>query len=865
MKPASLFLIILAAGALRSAAAAPLERVVLPSDAVPVRYDVSIVPNAADRTFTGTVAIALDVARPTARIVLNAVDLDLKRAALSGIAVEPKISFDSARQTATLTFPSPLPAGPRTLTIDYAGKINEHASGLFSLDYETAGGRRRALFTQFENSDARRFVPCWDEPARKAVFTLTATVPADLMAVSNTPVAASEALPNGLKRVRFQPTPKMSSYLLFFGLGDFERVSKMVDGVDVGVIVKRGDADKAGFALDAAARILPYYEEYFDAKYPLPKLDLIAGPGESQFFSAMENWGAIFYFERALLVDPKLSTRADERSIFVVVAHEMAHQWFGDLVTMDWWEDLWLNEGFASWMQMKAADRFHPEWKIWLDGLGSKEGAMRLDARRGTHPVIQPIADVLQANQAFDSITYQKGQAVIRMLEDYVGEDSFRAGVRRYIKAHAYGNTVTDDLWRELEKTSSAPVTRIAHDFTLQAGVPLIRAAATPGGVRLTQSRYAEDESGAAPASWRAPVIVSAPGGSAPWHGLVTGDAPSDVAGASGGALVVNWGQTGYFRTLYDKTAFDLVSRRFSELSPADQLGLLNDTRALGFTGQEPVGDFLALNSLAAPGLDPHVLQSIASRLAGIDTLYDGLPRQTAYEAYGRRVVAPLLIDLGWSPKPGESQNDALLRNVVLGALSQLQDPAVLAEARRLFEGYLNDPSTLTSDLRRNVLGVVAAHADAATWDRLHALALASKSSLEKRELYGLLGTARDRALAGRALALSLSDEAPVTNRPSMVRAVAGRYPDDALGFLDEHWDVFSEIIEPDSWNQFAPRLAASSNDLATIGKLRAFADKRIPKDARGEVLKAEASIAYNAKARAERLPEIDRWLDSHP
>ena len=344
----------------------------------------------------------------------------------------------------------------------------------------------------------------------------------------------------------------------------------------------------------------------------------------------------------------------------------------------------------------------------------------------------------------------------------------------------------------------------------------------------------------------------------------MTGEAPSDIAGASGVALVVNWGQTGYFRTLYDKRSFDLVSSRFGELSPADQLGLLSDARALGFTGQEPVGDFLALSSRAAPGMDPHVLQSIASRLAGMDALYDGLPRQAAFEAYGRRVVAPLLIDLGWSPKTGESQNDALLRNVVLGALSQFQDPAVVAEARRLFEGYLKDPSTLTSDLRRNVLGVVAAHADAATWDRLHALALASKSSLEKRELYGLLGAVRDRALAGRAMALSLSDEAPVTNRPSMLRAVAARYPDDALRFLDEHWDVYSKIIEPDSLNQFGPRLTASSNDLATIGRLRAFAEKHIPKDARGEVLKAESSIAYNAKARAERLPEIDRWLDSH-
>ena len=282
----------------------------------------------------------------------------------------------------------------------------------------------------------------------------------------------------------------MSSYLLFLAVGDFERIHRMVGKTDVGVITRRGKTAQAQFALDAAAEILPFYNDYFGTPYPLPKLDFIAGPGQSQFFAAMENWGAIYYFDYALLIDPKLSTEADKQNVYVDIAHEMAHQWFGDLVTMAWWDDLWLNEGFASWMENKTTDHFHPEWKIWLQTKAGEQAAMRTDAKAGSHPVITPIHDVFAAANAFDSITYQKGHAVIHMLEDYVGPDVFRAGVRNYIAHHAYGNTVTDDLWGEIDKVSPRKITGIAHDFTLQAGVPLVSVAAAPGkGVTAHPSR----------------------------------------------------------------------------------------------------------------------------------------------------------------------------------------------------------------------------------------------------------------------------------------------------------------------------------------------------------------------------------------
>ena len=858
MKTARLLLLVFALAAPAGAA----ERIVLPPEVIPEHYDVAITPDAAAARFTGSAAIELDVRQPTATIRLNAAELSFSRVALSGRSDAPQVSFDSAEDTASLTFATPLAPGRYVLTIDYAGKINANAAGLFYLDYDTAQGGRRALFTQFENSDARRFMPCWDEPARKATFTLSATVPAGEMAVSNMPVAAEEPLPGGLKRVRFSPSPKMSSYLLFFALGDFERLSQKVDGVDVGVVVRRGDGERGRFALDAAVHILPFYEDYFGIKYPLPKLDLVAGPGQSQFFGAMENWGAIFFFERDLLIDPKISTEGDKHDVYEVVAHEMAHQWSGDLVTMDWWDGIWLNEGFASWMEYKATDRFHPEWHVWLRALSGEERAMTIDARAGTHPIIQPIADVLQANQAFDAITYAKGMSVIRMLENYAGEDAWRKGVHAYLEAHAYGNTVTDDLWREIDKVSPRPVTQVAHDFTLQEGVPLMRVAATRRAIRVTQDRFAamadrEREE----TTWHVPVIERTLGAKREWRGVVSRDASAGIAVPNGGATIVNAGQTGYFRTLYDPILAARIAAHFAALAPADQLGLIDDAAALGYSGREPMRDFLRLVAGARPGMDPTVLSTVVDHIAALDEYYRDRPGRTAFRRFASRILRPLFAKVGWTEKPGEDSNLPLLRHDLLAALSELDDRPAIAAARARFAGFLERPFSLEGDLRINVFDIVAAHADATTWEHLHDLAKAAASPLEKRKLYLLLGATHDRALAERALHLAMTDEAPATLRPAIIAAVAKYHPDLAFEFALRHADEVKAALEPDSRNQFIPALAATSFEPATAAKLKAYAEMRIPPTARQTAVKAEAAIAYAAAIRAKRLPAIDRWL----
>ena len=354
----------------------------LPRGVRPLHYDIALVPDAAQLSFAGRVAVTVEVLVPTATITLNAADLTFDHVVLSGVAAAPAVKVDTDAQTATFTFAKPLVPGRYTLTMDYRGKIGTQATGLFALDYDGVGGKKRALYTQFEASDARRVFPSWDEPNDKATFTLSATVPRGEMAIGNLPIASSVDAGTGKVTVTFGETPKMSTYLLFFGLGDFERITATAGPTEIGIVTQTGKGAQGRFILDSDVAVLKEYNDYFGVPFPLPKLDNVAAPGSSQFFSAMENWGAIFTFERSIILDPAISTQADKERAFVTAAHETAHQWFGDLVTMAWWDDLWLNEGFASWMESRTTAKLHPEWHTALNAVSTREGAESRDSWR---------------------------------------------------------------------------------------------------------------------------------------------------------------------------------------------------------------------------------------------------------------------------------------------------------------------------------------------------------------------------------------------------------------------------------------------------------------------------------------------------
>lgn len=845
----------------------------LPTTVRPVHYTISAVPDPANLRFSARTDIQIQVLDQTDSITLNAADLEFGEVSLGGgeadgrgtLALNPTdIKIDAENQTATFTFAQPIAPGAYRLTANYTGKIYTQAAGLFALDYKGAGGEdKRALFTQFQAPDARRFFPSWDEPQYRTPYDLSVTVPAGQDAISNMPVAETQPQAGGTKVVRFQTTPSMPSYLLFLGMGEFDRITTMAAGTEIGIVTKRGDGEKGRFALEGSAQLLPYYNDYFGTPYPLPKLDNIAGPGSSQFFSAMENWGAIFSFENILLNDPATTSEARRQAIFEVAAHEMAHQWFGNLVTMAWWNDLWLNEGFASWMATKATDALHPEWQPLLGRIGSRESAINLDSVKTTHPVIQEVTTVDQISQAFDAITYSKGEAVITMLEGYVGEDAWRRGVQDYMRTYRLGNTVTDDLWNKIETAAGKPVTAIAHDFTLQAGVPLIRVedATCTGGatnVTLRQGEFTRDRPDKQPLSWRVPVIASTVGG-AEERAVVTGSANMSLPGC--GAVLVNAGQTGYYRTLYTPALLDRLTGSYAQLKPADQLGLLSETWGLGLAGYQPASEALDIIDAAPANATPQLYSRMAGILGSIYNMYDGdAQRQAMVARYTSAKLGPVLAQLGWSAKPGEPATHAILRSSLIGMLGLMRDPAVVAEANRRFAS--TDPAAINGPLRSTILTVVALNADTAMWNRLHTRAKAEKDNLLRSEYYQLLGVTKNETLARRALALALTDEPGTTNSANILGAVAARNPDLAYDFALQNRVAVEAFVDASSRSRYFPGLAGGSADPAMIAKLQDYAQKYMTPQSRRPADVAIAAIQDRIRVRRERLPDITRWLD---
>ena len=850
---------------------ASLTTTQLPRTVRPVHYDVALTPDAKSLRFTGKVAITIEVLQPTNSITLNALEMTFDRVKLSGVNSKrafaaPKVTLNSDEQTATFTFDDVIPAGRFRLALDYSGVIGTQASGIFALDYPTPAGPARALYTQFENSDARRMIPSWDEPNFKTSFTLQATVPARQMAVSNTPIVKKTRLADGRSVVQFAPTPKMSTYLLFFGLGDFERAKLRVDGTELGVITKKGAVSQAKFVLESSKDLLREYNDYFGVRYPLAKLDNIAAPGRSQFFGAMENWGAVFSFESVILLDPEISNASDKQRAFSVAAHEMAHQWFGNLVTMRWWDDLWLNEGFASWMESRMTARLHPEWDSALEAVNVREAAMNRDALVTTHPVVQPIETVEQASQAFDDITYQKGEAVIRMLENYVGDDAWRKGVRKYMKLHAYGNTVSDDLWRQVDAAAGKPVTAIAHDFTLQPGVPMIRvesASCSEGSttLQLVQGEFSKDQPDKKPLAWRVPVIVQPVGSTTPLRTLVTdGSATLVVPGCA--PVIVNAGQAGYYRTVYAPAQFKAIAQNFGALQTIDQLGIMSDSWALGLAGVQSPTNFLDLAKSTPATAHPQVWGKIVNVLGNIDGMYkDDAVRRASFRKFAIARLAPVFAQLGWTAQSGEADRVAILRNEMIMTLGMLGDTAVINETRRRFALRANDATAMPVAIRKAIMSVIAVNADSATWDQLQALAMAETTPLIRDQYYDMLASSQDPALAQRALALALTPEPGETNSASMIGRVAWQHPDLAFDFALANLALVNTKIDTTSRSRYFPGLGRGSEDPQMIAKLNAYAEANLAPAARREIATAIASITYRIKVRNERRPLIDAWL----
>ena len=854
-----------------SANAQPATQVIsqLPRNAKPLHYAISFTPDAPNMRFSGKVAIDLDLLTSSKSITLNAVDLNFKSAKLTnakGQSWTPSVKFDADAQTVTLAVPTAMAAGRYRLDIDYDGKIYTLANGLFALDYkDPQGADKRALFTQFVAPDARRFVPSWDEPNFRTSFDMTAIVPADQMAVGNMPIMSRRELGNGQAEVKFQTTPKMSTYLLFFGLGELDRITTMAGKTEVGVVMGRGNAAKARYALEASAKLVPYYNDYFGTPYPLPKLDNVAGPGQSQFFSAMENWGAIFTFERVLLNDPKITSESARQAIFAVAGHEIAHQWFGNLVTMQWWDDLWLNEGFASWMETKATDHFNPDWQALLDRVNGREAAMGLDSYVTTHPVIQKIRTVEETSQAFDAITYQKGEAVITMLEGFAGEDTWRSGIRGYMKKHAYGNTRTDDLWSAVEGAGGKGIIQIAHDFTKQPGIPLVNVTATTcvGGqtrISMTQGQFSRDQKGAAPLRWSVPIIARVVGQSPARGILKNGSGALTTPGC--GATIINTGQSGYYRTLYQPAQLAALTASFAKLDAIDQLGLLHDNFALALGDYQPIGAALDVLGAVPSDANQKVLIAAVDRTAGLYDMFESDPAQAArISAFATKRYGPTLARIGFAAKPGEPALDSLMRAKMIADLGEMGDPAVAAEAKRLFTAWQSNPDALDGPLKTVWLAVIARNADQAVWDHIRAMAKKAENQVTKSALYGMLGAAKDPTLAKAARALALTDEPGPTISSDILAEAADHDPDATVDFVLANLSRVNAFVDASSQSRFVAGLAGGSRDPSMITKLDNFAKASLAATARKPVDRSIAKIKARLEMEPRVKPGIAAWF----
>ena len=831
----------------------------LPKNVLPRLYRIAIEPDIARAAFTGMVEIDVEVREPVRTFMLNALGLTIRSATLDG---EGKLAAetDAAKQLLTLTPRGEIPAGAHTLRIEFSGAMTEQPQGMFLTRFQLPDGKwSKAVVTQMEPSDARRMFPCWDEPVFRSAFQLTAIVPAQHTALFNMPIAAERALADGRQEITFGTTPPMASYLVAFASGDLDAEEDEVAGTKLRILATTGKRDRMKLAMDTTKSVLPFYNDYFGTKYPLPKLDQVAFPSVGA--SGMENWGAIVYADTALLFDPANGSQANRERVFDVVAHEIAHQWFGDLVTMAWWDNLWLNEGFASWMATKAADHFNPSWKKWLRAANSAEAAMRLDARATTHPIEQPSISESEVNDAFDEITYQKGQAILRMIETWLGVEKFRAGMRLYFSRHANGSTTTADLWQALEDSSGKKVRAMAAGWTEQPGFPLVHVRSVGDGeIELSQERFTVHQKDAAPLAWKIPVVIApldGAKGASEQRTILLGTEPMRVRAEI--PVRVNAGRAGYFRVEYSGEAWTRLRERITEMPEGDRLGVLQDEWALAQSGRTPLGRWLELASALREDPSPTVGAEITNVIAFLDHIFRGADERAAYRIRARALLDPRLARMGWDAKPGEEPAAANHRAGLIRLLGEMRAPDVLAEAQRRFESFIAQPESLVGD----VLSLAGQNADTATWDRIHALGRRTTDTEQKDLLFTALAATRDEALCERALALSLSEELPARQAASMVSRVAsnGERTENAWAFAKANLPALLARVTDFEANRIVPRIFTNFTDASRAAELEKFAETNLPSRAARAVALAVDEIRFKADFRARALREAAAWI----
>jgi puromycin-sensitive aminopeptidase len=771
----------------------------LPTTVTPERYELRLSPDLNQWIFTGEEEVAIQAHEPVREIVLNAADLEIHAASVkqaNGKVLAGSVSPDHENEQVTLSFPETLPYGAHELQISFSGVLNDKLHGFYRSTYKDGTGQEKRLAsTQFESTDARRAFPCWDEPAFKAVYQVTLVVDENLTAISNARVVRQTVLPeSGKKEVVFADTIKMSTYLVAFIVGEFEATDPvMVGQAPLRVCAVPGKKQLAGFAVDIGKFSLEHFSRYYDIPYPGDKLDLIAIPDFAS--GAMENLGAITFRETALLVDPEKATRTELERVADVVSHENAHMWFGDLVTMKWWNGLWLNEAFATFMEMLAVDAWKPQWRRWDSFTISRAAAMQVDGLRSTRPIEFPVERPEEAAGMFDVLTYEKGASVLRMLEQYLGDDAFRDGIRLYLRRHAYGNAETTDLWDALEDSTQQPARALMDTWIFQAGYPLIAVEKDGKGIRLTQQifRYLQDGSDQE-RRWHAPIFLRAGTKSGVIEKilLLTEREQRVDLGAEVDWAVVNAGGHGFYRVRYSGELLEALKKDLqNRLSPVERFGLVNDTWASAQAGLTSLTDYLGLIELLADENDVNVWSTVIGSSHHLQRILDGVQ---CVELAGRlrNLFAPPVARLGWEPRKGESELESQLRGDLIGALGTVaEDRACQERGRELFTQYERAQDSVDRNLVPALVAIVAHTGAAADYEKFYIKFKTAQTPQEETRYLFTLANFRVPALIDRTLDLTLNGEVRTQNAPYLMRGILLNKlaREQAWAFLKSHWD----------------------------------------------------------------------------
>jgi puromycin-sensitive aminopeptidase len=790
----------------------------LPTHVVPSAYRIRLEPDLDAARFDGTVEIDARVEEATFDVALNAVDLELRSVQIhqaSGPSRSGQVALDAEHDRATLHFDDELAVGDYVISIAFAGTLNDQLVGFYRSTYTDAEGADHTIATtQFEMSDARRAFPCFDEPAYKATFDVTLVVADGLAAYSNSPVVLETPLGDGRREVVFSRTMKMSTYLVAFVVGPFESTTPIdVDGVPLSVVFTPGKEHLSAFALDVGAFALQFFKQYFDIPYPGEKVDLVGIPDFA--YGAMENLGCVTFRETELLIDPATASQNELVRIAMVIAHELAHMWFGDLVTMAWWEGIWLNEAFATFMQYVCCDAYRAEWQMWVRFSSEREAGLTVDGLHSTRPIEFPVNSPNDAVAMADLITYQKGGSVLKMLEQYLGEAVFRDGIRHYLRAHSYANTVTRDLWASLEAVSSQPVGTIMDTWILQGGHPIV---AVAGDGTLSQRPFMfapPDGPSAIGSSWLVPILSRPLDGGDRSRQLLEGAAPL----AAPQPALVNAGGTGVYRTSYEAGMLATIAARLGSLSEIERAVLLGDTWALARAGERSIADVLTLASGLGYEIEPSTWTIVDQMLEFADrTVTDG--DRPLLAARTRSLLGPLFEHLSWEPRDGEDERAQIVRSTLLRRLGTTgQDDAVREEAAARF-----DSGVVEGDLADAIVRVVASRNRQDDYDEmLRRFKDAKDPQTEERYRQGLT-VFDDTGLCLRTLNECFENfrtqDAPVAIARLTANAVGGKAVWESM---TARWDEFLEKVPPLMQFALGIGLFFQVSDEEFYGRAKAF------------------------------------------